>query len=292
MNDVSGAPQEPGEDWRHAVGTLREAAKWIIAAFAGVGAAVLGVLPVAGIAKIDSGWSIALAVAGALLALAGVALGIWATSNVLAPRVSTLRTAADLPSVVAAINQDPVTFLGGAGMTLDGFLGDLSGWQRTMQELSEARGPDEVAEQQRSEAFGIARANVESRASIAQRIVSFGHFEYLSAVFRTARTATFCGFAAIALGVGLFLAATVLSGTGDKTGAETVAAGRPALVRLQFSDAGRAELRDRLSEACLRQPVSAYLFEGDWVVVTTGGDCRPVGFRWTPALGTVTLPRP
>ena len=290
MTEAPGNPQELTEDWRRAVGTLREAAKWVIAAFAGVGAAVLGALPVAGIAKIASGWSIALAVVGALLAVSGVALGIWTTSKVLTPRVSTLRTATGLPTVVAAINQDPATFLGGAGMTLDGFLLDLSGWQRTMQELSEASGPDHVAERQRSEAFGIARGNVESRSAIAQRIVAFAHFEYISTIFRKARVATFCGFMIVALGVGLFLAATVLGGADDKTGAGTVDAGRPALVRLQFSDAGRAELRDRLSEACLRQPVSAYLFQDDWAVVTTGQGCQPVAFKWTSALGTVTLP--
>jgi hypothetical protein len=54
---------DPAEDWRRAVASLREAAKWIVVAFAGVGAAVLGVLPVAGVSKLGNGLSIGLAVA-------------------------------------------------------------------------------------------------------------------------------------------------------------------------------------------------------------------------------------
>lgn len=276
------------EDWRRAVESLREVAKWIVVAFAGVGTAILGVLPVAGVSKLHSATGIALAVVGALLALAGVAIGVWATSDVLTPRVSTLTTVAARADVTTAIAQDPATYLGAAGATVDEFAKDLSGWQRTLRELQEQRGEDPYAESLRREAIDAAALNVENRAVIARQVVAFGHFQLVGALFRRARTIILGAFAMVALGVGLFVAGTVVD-SGD-SGATTATLGYPASVRLAFSDEGRTQLHDKLSAACMRQPVSAYLFGGDWVVITQGGSCRPVAFRWTSSLGTARLP--
>jgi hypothetical protein len=279
---------DPVEDWRLAVGSLRDASKWIVVAFAGVGAAVLGALPVAGVSKLDTTAGIVLAVVGALLALAGVAIGVWATSNVLTPHVSTLRTVAARSDVAAAIAEDPATYLGAAGTTVHAFADDLSGWQRTLRELQEKRGPDAYAESLRQEALDAARLNVENRAVIARRVVAFGHFQLVRALFQRARITIFWAFAMVALGVGLFIAGTIVDSGG---GVDTVAnLGYPASVRLAFSDEGRKQLQDRLSAACMRQPVPAYLFAGDWVVTTQGAGCRSVAFRWTPSLGTIRLP--
>jgi hypothetical protein len=279
------------EDWRRAVGSVREAAKWIVVAFAGVGAAILGVLPVAGVSKLDTAPSIGLAVAGALLAVAGVAVGVWATSDVLTPHVSTLQTVGARRDVVAAVNGDPATYLGAAGASMDAFAEDLSGWQRTLRELQEQRGPDAHAEKLRQDALGIARLNVENRAAIARRVVAFGHFQLVRALFLRARIIIFWAFAMVALGVGLFIAGTVVaSGNNGDSGGTVANLGYPASVRLAFSNEGRKQLGDRLSPACMRQPVSAYLFAGDWVVTAQGAGCRPVAFRWTSALGTIRLP--
>jgi hypothetical protein len=290
-DQAAGAASEtadPVEDWRRAVGSLRETAKWIVVAFAGVGAAILGVLPVAGVSKLDSAASIVLAVAGALLALAGVAIGVWATSDVLTPQVSTLTTVSARPDVAAAIAEDPATFLAAAGTTLGAFAEDLSGWQRTLREVQEQRGPDAYAEKMRQDALVAARLNVENRAVIARRVVAFGHFQLVRALFRRARFIMFWASAMVALGVGLFVAGTVIA-SGDNGG--TVAnLGYPASVRLAFSDEGRKQLRDRLSAACTRQPVPAYLFADDWVVTGQGVGCRSVAFRWTSSLGTIRLP--
>ncbi len=289
-DQAAGAAAEvpgPVEDWRLAVGSLRDAAKWIVVAFAGVGAAVLGALPVAGASKLNTTAGIVLAVVGALLALAGVAIGVWATSNVLTPQVSTLRTVAARPDVAAAIAEDSATYLGAAGTTVHAFADDLSGWQRTLRELQEKRGPDAYAESLRQEALDAARLNVENRAVIARRVVAFGHFQLVRALFRRARITMLWAFAMVALGVGLFVAGTVV----DSGGGDTVAnLGYPAPVRLAFSDEGRRQLQDRLSAACMRLPVPAYLFAGDWVVTTQGTGCRLVAFRWTQSLGTIRLP--
>ena len=278
----------PVEDWRRAVESLREVAKWIVVAFAGVGTAILGVLPVAGVSKLHSATGIALAVVGALLALAGVAIGVRATSEVLTPRVSTLTTVAARADVAAAIAQDPATYLGAAGATVDEFAQDLSGWQRTLRELQEQRGTDPLAESQRREAIDAAALNVENRAVIARQVVAFGHFQLVGSLFRRARTTMLGAFAMVALGVGLFVAGTVVD-SGD-SGATIATLGYPASVRLAVNDDGRKQLQDRLGAACLRQPVPAYLFAGDWVVTTQGTGCRTVAFRWTSALGTIMLP--
>jgi hypothetical protein len=285
---AAGETADPVEDWRRAVTSLREAAKWIMVAFAGVGAAILGVLPVAGVSKLDTGWGVALALVGALLAVAGVAIGVWATSNVLTPHASTLKTVSARPDVAAAIEEDPATYLGPAGTALDAFVEDLSGWQRTLQDLQELRGPDADAEKLRQDALAAAKLNVENRALIARRVVAFGHFQLVRALFQRARVVMFWAFAMVALGVGLFVAATVVA-SGD-SGGTAANLGRPASVRLAFTDEGRDQLRDRLSEACMRQPVLAYLFDGDWVVTAQGADCRSVAFRWTSSLGTIRVP--
>jgi hypothetical protein len=287
---AAGAPGQV-EDWRVAVGSLRDAAKWIVVAFAGVGAAVLGALPVAGVSKLHTATGIVLAVVGALLALAGVAIGVWATSNVLMPHVSTLKTVAARSDVADAIAEDPATYLGADGTTVHAFARDLSGWQRTLRELQEKRGPDAYAESLRQAAVGAARLNVENRAVIARRVVAFGHFQLVRALFRRARMTMFWAFAMVALGVGLFVAGTIVdSGSSGGSGGTVANLGYPASVRLAFTDEGRKQLQDLLSPACMRQPVPAYLFAGDWVVTTQGSGCRTVAFRWTESLGTIRLP--
>ena len=287
------AAEAPGqvEDWRVAVGSLRDAAKWIVVAFAGVGAAVLGALPVAGVSKLHTATGIVLAVVGGLLALAGVAIGVWATSNVLMPRVSTLKTVAARSDVADAIAEDPATYLGAGGTTVDAFALELSGWQRTLRELQEKRGSNAYAESLRPAAVDAARLNVENRAVIARQVVAFGHFQLVSALFRQARVTIFWAFAMVALGVGLFVAGTVVDSGGSGSSSATVAnLGYPASVRLVFTDAGRKQLQGLLGLVCMRQPVPAYLFAGDWVVTTQGTGCRSVAFRWTQALGTIRLP--
>lgn len=98
-------------------------------------------------------------------------------------------------------------------------------------------------------------------------------------------------FAMVALGVGLFVAGTVAdNGDGGDSGGTVASLGYPASVRLAFSDGGRKQLQDRLGAACLRRPVPAYLFAGDWVVTTQGAGCRTVAFQWTSSLGTIMLP--
>jgi hypothetical protein len=277
----------PADDWRLAVGALRDTAKWMVVAFAGVGAAVLGALPVAGVSKLDTTTGISLAVAGALLALAGVAIGLWATSNVLMPRVSTLRTVAARADVAAAIAEDPATYLGAAATTVHAFADDLSGWQRTLRELQEKRGPDAYAESLRQEALNATRLKVENHAEIARRVVAFGHFQLVRALFQKARITTFWAFALTALGIGLFVAGTVVHSGSSNT---ITNQGYPVSVRLAFSDEGRGQLQDLLGAACLRRSVPAYLFAGDWVMITQGTDCPSVAFRWTQSLGTISLP--
>jgi hypothetical protein len=288
--EAAESASDPAEDWRRAVLTQREAAKWMMAAFAGVGAAVVGVLPLAGVGEIDTFWAAALAIVGGLLAVAGVAMGVWATSNVLTPQVTTLSMVASMPAVVTMIEQDPGTHLGGVATTLSRFREDLEGWRRTARELEEARGSSDVAERQRLEALNVAQANAASRAGVGRQVVAFGRFQAASGTFRAARTVMFAGWAAVALGVGLFLTATAIGGGGESTSTAAIDAGRPVSVRLALSDHGKTELGDRLSKACLRQAfVRAFLLDGDWVVLAGPRACTPVAFRWDSSFGSISL---
>ena len=117
----------------------------------------------------------------------------------LTPHVSTLNTIAVRPDVAAAIAKDPATYLGAVGTTVGAFAEDLSGWQWT---LREKHGPDPYAESLRQDALGAARLNVENWAVIARRVVAFGHFQPVRALFRRTRTTMFWAFAMVALRVG------------------------------------------------------------------------------------------
>jgi hypothetical protein len=73
------------DQWRGAVDRYREAAKWMIGAFAVIGALLAGTAPLAGIGGVDAERLPAL-VAGGLLGLLGVGLAIVATVSMLIPR--------------------------------------------------------------------------------------------------------------------------------------------------------------------------------------------------------------
>ena len=63
---------------------IQVTAKWIIAAFAGVGAALIAGLQLTGLGKLDF-VELLIAVAGLTLALAAVLVAIWVVAKVLTP---------------------------------------------------------------------------------------------------------------------------------------------------------------------------------------------------------------
>jgi hypothetical protein len=89
---VSDDPQAPPADPRlAAIDRIRTTAKWLIAAFAAVGALLAGTAPLSNVGKLDiSSWRLWVAVGTAAVALAAVGAAIWAAARVLLPLTRTL----------------------------------------------------------------------------------------------------------------------------------------------------------------------------------------------------------
>jgi hypothetical protein len=91
---------------------VRQAARWLIAAFAGVGAALAAGIQISNLGSIEDTDRLLLAGAGAALGFAGVAVAIWHIAKVLAPQEALLRDLESSPALAARFHDEP-TFLGG-----------------------------------------------------------------------------------------------------------------------------------------------------------------------------------
>jgi hypothetical protein len=100
---------QSGDRITSASAQIQATAKWIIAAFAGVGAALIGGLQLTGLGKLDSG-ELAIAVGGLFLALAAVFVAVWVVSKVLTPPMILL---GELDEYVGELTQKDVTLLKG-----------------------------------------------------------------------------------------------------------------------------------------------------------------------------------
>lgn len=97
-----------------AVDDLRTAAKWTLAAAAAVGAALISGGPLVAVGQVHGLRNALLAGLGLALALTGVGIAIWATSKVLAPRLTSRKTVMSpkLASLRRDIEAEPEQFLG------------------------------------------------------------------------------------------------------------------------------------------------------------------------------------
>jgi len=74
------------------VADLRSAAKWTMAAAGGVGAALIGGVPLVAAGHVHGIWRAVLVAVALVVALIGVGLAIWQTSQVLVPPITTQAT--------------------------------------------------------------------------------------------------------------------------------------------------------------------------------------------------------
>ena len=175
---VAPPAKDAGAQYRVAIDRYREAAKWAVGAFGGIGAVLVAALP---LAQFGAGFesSPAVVIAGTGLALAGVALAIASTLAVLAPRTvfSFELEAADKNRLVAF-------FSGGASMQrllskhgdvlLPAGIGDMAGLSRAIERI------DKIASRNSGkphQAVGVANLR-------AQRAEYVAHLEELLWVAR------------------------------------------------------------------------------------------------------------
>jgi hypothetical protein len=136
---------------------IQVTAKWIIAAFAGVGAALIAGLQLTGLGKLDF-VEFLIAVAGLALALAAVLVAIWAVSKVLTPPEILLD---ELPEFVGDLTRKDVTLLKGQAADL----GTLLTRFKVMEEASRLRW--EAVERKRN-AGKVAAAEVAEKEAEAK----------------------------------------------------------------------------------------------------------------------------
>ncbi|GAA5050113.1 hypothetical protein HNP84_004140 [Thermocatellispora tengchongensis] len=195
-----------------AVADLRATAKWTIAAMGAVGALLLGGGPIAAAGKIDAGWEAALASAGLLLALGGVAFAVWHTGNALLPRVALLGDLGrpELASLREVVERDPDAFYGPLGRSPQS-LRDARVFHEKAAAAFAAALARETGEKRRrvlEQALKDAEANVALAVRLERRLVDLIHAWLVAEAVRAARIRTMAGVVAVALGAAAFLAAT------------------------------------------------------------------------------------
>lgn len=114
LNQPDAAPAATGSDLlRSNIDQLRATAKWIIAAYAAVGAALAGGSQLSSLGAIH-GQRLILAAAGALFAFVGIAVAIGAVVKVLTPEQTDLSELTPSSSVGTRVSRDPSLLLGQA----------------------------------------------------------------------------------------------------------------------------------------------------------------------------------
>ncbi|MET8040661.1 hypothetical protein ABZU25_07320 [Micromonospora sp. NPDC005215] len=196
-----------------AVADMRAAAKWTIAAFAVVGAFILGGVPVAVIGKLqDRGDAVAVA-AGIMTALLGVSWAVWHTTEALTPPITTIASLRDprLKRMLGIIESDPAAFFGGFG-TDEKSLRESLVMHATMVSALSLRLAKECSEEQRrvwALALDDARANLAGAQYAQQRLLAIIYTWQVREALRRARLQTLTGVALSAVGALVFLSAVV-----------------------------------------------------------------------------------
>ena len=107
-----------------ALGDLRSAAKWTLAAAGAVGAALISGGPLVAVGQVHGVAHAVIAGIGLVIALTGVGLAIWYTTKVLEPRLTTPAdlTSDGLKGLREQVERNPVWFFGYVATTVEELL--------------------------------------------------------------------------------------------------------------------------------------------------------------------------
>ena len=122
--DSPGTPFDALPSPLEAIPDLRAAARWMIAAFGAVGAALIGGGPLVAVGRVHGLGDALIAGAALLIAVTGVSIAIWQVSQVLLPPVTTTATLSSpmTRGLRAMIDAAPVDFFGSAATSVDDLL--------------------------------------------------------------------------------------------------------------------------------------------------------------------------
>ena len=200
-----------------AVADMRATAKWILAAAAAVGAALLGGTPLAAVGKVHGVGDAALAYLGLLVGLAGAGWAIWRTADALIPPLTTPASLDDEPSLKDLKNKiarDPVAFFGPFGKNMADLHQQLTFHCKVSGNLAPmlAVEQDPIRRQVLVDKLDEANAAVIAIHRRSATLLELAHAWQVRAQLRQARLHAFTGAAIAALGAVIFLTATSTTG--------------------------------------------------------------------------------
>lgn len=192
---------------------MRATAKWILAAAAAVGAALLGGGPLTAVGKVHGVGGAALAYLGLAVGLCGVGWAIWYTAEALIPPLTTplsLDTEPSLKDLRARIAREPNAFYGPFGTSMADLHRELAFHQSIARKLGDALAaePDQARQRVMSEQLEQARTAVTAARRRSLTLLELTHAWQVRAQLRRARLHALAGAALAAVGAVLFLAAT------------------------------------------------------------------------------------
>jgi hypothetical protein len=221
---VAAASSPPADPLAAATDRVRETVKWLITAFAAIGAVLVAGSQLSTLSRLNpSDWRLWIAVLGLAIGLGGVGFAIWKAVDVITPQQITLgdlawgqiakgehsndqiedvRNREDLNEIAGFINGIPEIFEGLASDVVDlktSYLRLLSERQ-TAVEASYA--PPHGEESQA--AAKIANARVVATGAVVRNVLAVANWEQVRTRFRRARAPIFVGGGLTAFGVFLF----------------------------------------------------------------------------------------
>ena len=194
------------------VDDMRSTAKWTLAAVGAVGAALISGGPLVAVGKVHGLEDTFLALLGLVIALAGVGVGIWFTSQVLLPRLTTphtLRTDPRLAELRKRVDDEPAQFMGVAAKSVE----DLFALQDRLREIvvdlagQAAREKDPGRRTKIAAQVTRVENNEEVVASYVGWLIALGHAWLVRADLERSRPWTLGGGVIVAIGAVLFFTA-------------------------------------------------------------------------------------
>lgn len=278
---------EETSDTTSDVPAVREAAKWLLTALAALGSIIVGGLQFSSIGELN-GAAFLQACSGFALSLTGIGLAIWFTSTVLVTRVASLTSLSSDPAAQRFLGEHP-DIVGREFQSLDDFIAQRDDAWRVGNQVREGR-PQGLTD---AEWAGLIRQRdrLPHLELIATRIARFWRFERVCQAFVNARTATFFGTVAAAVGITLFA---------DAVGSRepTPYADQPTAVAVSYrlGDAAYQSLLKHVSSGCLTQVGNATLLDGwpdgkDILVTARAAVCPPLRLQWNEKLGSLQIRR-